>query len=114
MEETQVQSRGPEDPLEATHSRILAWRIPMDRGARWATVPWDPRESDKAEQLTLGPVLETGSEKLAPELWKPLLSEVRKNRGFVLFTVAWNSLAVQESTPCPEGKGCEFDPQSGN
>ena len=22
----------------ATHSSILAWRIPMDRGARWATV----------------------------------------------------------------------------
>ena len=22
----------------ATHSRILAWRIPMDRGAWWATV----------------------------------------------------------------------------
>ena len=31
MQETQVQSQGPEDPLEeevATHSRILAWRIP--------------------------------------------------------------------------------------
>ena len=29
-----------EDPLEegvATHSRILAWRIPMERGAWWAT-----------------------------------------------------------------------------
>ena len=27
-------------PVEgnATHSSILAWRIPMDRGARWATV----------------------------------------------------------------------------
>ena len=33
-------SLGWEDPLEegmATHSSILAWRIPMDRGARWAT-----------------------------------------------------------------------------
>ena len=32
---------GLEDPLEkgmATHSSILAWRIPMDRGAWWATV----------------------------------------------------------------------------
>ena len=41
MWETQVQSLGWEDPLEegmATHSRILAWRIPMDRGAWWATV----------------------------------------------------------------------------
>ena len=29
-----------EDPLEegmTTHSSILAWRIPMDRGAWWAT-----------------------------------------------------------------------------
>ena len=40
-EETQVQSLVWEDPLEegmVTHSSILAWRIPMDRGARWATV----------------------------------------------------------------------------
>ena len=31
MQETQVQSRGQEDPLEkemATHSSILAWEIP--------------------------------------------------------------------------------------
>ena len=36
MRETRVQSLGWEDPLEkgtATHSSILAWRIPMDRGA---------------------------------------------------------------------------------
>ena len=36
MQETWVQSLGWEDPLEegmATHSSILAWRIPMDRGA---------------------------------------------------------------------------------
>ena len=41
MWEIGVQSLGQEDPLEkeiATHSRILAWRIPMDRGAWWATV----------------------------------------------------------------------------
>ena len=32
---------GWEDPLEegmATHSSILAWKIPMDRGAWWSTV----------------------------------------------------------------------------
>ena len=32
---------GWEDPLEkgmATHTSILAWRIPMDRRAQWATV----------------------------------------------------------------------------
>ena len=41
MQETRVQSLGQEDPLEegmATHSSILAWRIPMDRGAWWAIV----------------------------------------------------------------------------
>ena len=40
-QETWVRSLGREDPLEegmATHSSILAWRIPMDRGAWWATV----------------------------------------------------------------------------
>ena len=39
-QETWVQTLGREDPLEkgmATHSSILAWRIPMDRGAWWAT-----------------------------------------------------------------------------
>ena len=37
--ETWVPSLGWEDPLEegmATHSSILAWRIPRDRGAWWA------------------------------------------------------------------------------
>ena len=41
MRETWFQSLGWEDPLEegmATHSIILAWRIPMDREAWWATV----------------------------------------------------------------------------
>ena len=41
MQETRVQSLDQEDPLEedmATHSSIPAWRIPMDRGAWWATV----------------------------------------------------------------------------
>jgi len=46
MQETQVPSLGQEDPLEkgmATHSSILAWRIPWteERGGRvrhdWAT-----------------------------------------------------------------------------
>ena len=41
VRETWVRSLGWEDPLEegmATHSSILAWRIPMDRGAWRATV----------------------------------------------------------------------------
>ena len=45
MRETWVRSLGWEDPLEkgkATHSGILAWRIP------W-TIPWGHKESDRAE-----------------------------------------------------------------
>ena len=41
MWETLVRSLGLEEPLEkgiATHSSILAWRIPWTRGAWWATV----------------------------------------------------------------------------
>ena len=41
MQEIQVQSLGWDNLLEegmATHSSILAWRIPMDRGAWWARV----------------------------------------------------------------------------
>ena len=41
--ETWVRSLGWEDPLEegmATLSGILAWKIPMDRGAWWAIVHW--------------------------------------------------------------------------
>ena len=38
MQETWVQSLSWEDPLEesvATHSSILPWRTPVDRGAGW-------------------------------------------------------------------------------
>ena len=41
MQEMWVQSLGQKDPLEkgmATHSSVLVWRIPMDRGTWWATV----------------------------------------------------------------------------
>ena len=41
MHETWITSLGWEDPLEegmAAHSSILAWRIPKDRGAGWATI----------------------------------------------------------------------------
>ena len=40
-QETWVWPLGQEDPLKegmATHSNILAWRIPMDREAWWAAV----------------------------------------------------------------------------
>ena len=54
MQETWVWSLGWEDPLEesmATHSSILAWIIPMDRGAWWATVH-GIAESDMTERLS--------------------------------------------------------------
>jgi len=41
IQETWVRFLGQEDPLAkkmAAHSSVLAWRIPMDRGAWWATV----------------------------------------------------------------------------
>ena len=41
MRETWARSLGWEDPPEegmATHSSVVAWSIPMDRGACWATV----------------------------------------------------------------------------
>ena len=52
MWETWVQSLGWEDPLEeamATHSSMLAWRIPMDSGA-WG--PWGREELDTTERLS--------------------------------------------------------------
>ena len=53
MWETWVQSLGREDLLEkgkATHSSILAWRIPMDRGA-WRVTVHGVAESDMTEEI---------------------------------------------------------------
>ena len=47
VQEMQVQSLGQEDPLEegmATPSSILAWRIPIDRGA-WHAISHGVTES---------------------------------------------------------------------
>ena len=57
LQETRVQSPGREDPLEegmAAHSSILAWRIPMERGAWWATVsPWGCRVGHTEQEFVL-------------------------------------------------------------
>ena len=51
-QDTQVLFLGWEDPLEkkmATHSSILAWRIPVDRGAWQDTVHRVTKESDRTK-----------------------------------------------------------------
>ena len=53
MWETWVRSLGCGDPLEegtATHSSILAWRIPWTEEP---SRPWGHKESDMTEPLTL-------------------------------------------------------------
>ena len=56
MQETWVQSLGWEDALEkgkAIHSSILAWRIPMDRGAWGATVHRVAQSRTQLKQLSM-------------------------------------------------------------
>ena len=51
-----VRSLGQEDPLEkemATHSSILAWRIPWTEETSRLHSPLGHKESDTTEQLTL-------------------------------------------------------------
>ena len=67
MQETQVQSLGQEDPLQkemATHSSILAWRIP------WIEEPSGPqamghKESDTTERLVHTYILLIGASLMA-------------------------------------------------
>ena len=52
MQGTRIRSLGREDPLDegrATHYSILAWRIPMDRGAWGGYSPPGHKESDTTE-----------------------------------------------------------------
>ena len=58
MQETWVRSRGREDPLEkemATHSSILAWRIPWTMWETWVqSLGWeDPLEKGKATHSSI-------------------------------------------------------------
>ena len=54
MQKTWVRSLGWENPLEgmATHSNVLAWRVPMDRGAWQAAVHGASKQSDTNELLS--------------------------------------------------------------
>ena len=52
MQKTWVQSLGQEDPLEkgtATHSSILAWRVPWIEEPSGLYSPWGCKESDMTE-----------------------------------------------------------------
>ena len=56
VQDTQARSLGQEDPLEkgiATHSSILAWRIPWTEEPGRLYSPWCPTELDMTEWLTL-------------------------------------------------------------
>ena len=60
MWETWIQSLGWKDALEegmATHSRILAWRTPMDKSLAGYS-PWDCKRLDTTEQLSTAQVQE--------------------------------------------------------
>ena len=55
MWETWLQSLGLDDPLEkemATHSGILAWRIPWTEEPGELYSPWGHKELDTTERLT--------------------------------------------------------------
>ena len=60
MQEMWVRSLSPEDPLEkglATHSSILAWRIPMDRGAWRDTVNRITKNQTQVKPLSTSHVI---------------------------------------------------------
>ena len=54
MQETSVRSLDREDPLEkgvATHSRILAWRIPWTERSLAGYSPWGRKGLDTTEAI---------------------------------------------------------------
>ena len=56
MQENRAQSLGRDDPLEkgiTTHSSLLAWRNPMDRGAWRATVHGVAKSRTRLKQVSM-------------------------------------------------------------
>ena len=74
MRETWVRSLGQEDPLEkekATHSSIIAWRIPTNKGAWRATAHGVAKSQDTTKRLTHTGFkqVETGERTQVTEQW---------------------------------------------
>ena len=76
IQETQVQSLGREDPLDkgmATHSSILAWRIPCTEESG-ATVPGVTKSWIRLSDSHCGPFHQVGGVCVwspTPDSWRP-------------------------------------------
>ena len=63
MQETRVSYLGQEDPLKkeiATHSSVLAWRIPWRSLTSYSS--WGCKELDTTEELSLSEEVENGDD----------------------------------------------------
>ena len=75
MQETWVRSLGWEDPLEkgkATHSSILAWRIP------WTVESMGVTESDTTEQLSLSQLVHVVVQQKRTQHCKAIILQLKK------------------------------------
>ena len=92
MWETWVRSLGREDPLEkelATHSSVLAWRIPWTEEPGG---PWGGRESDTTERLPDETAMWGGGERASRHALSCVLREV--TLALVLLFFFYSLLAV--------------------
>ena len=81
LHETWVRSLSQEDPLGegmTTHSSILAWRIPTDRGT-WQITVYEVAESDTTERLS------TSIKQEWPTIHSACLYKHNKNLVFKLY-----------------------------
>ena len=80
MRGTLVQSLGWENTLEegmATHSSILAWKIPMDRGTWWATVYGVSKSQTRLSRLLLSYVYGAAQVVLVVKKMPPNVADLR-------------------------------------
>ena len=87
MLETWVRSLGGDDPREkgmATHSSILAWRIPL------LLCPWGHRESDTTEGLTHLVVFRITAIAVGPPYYNPRELQRKHQASGSLFAGTWD------------------------